>query len=330
MKRLTPYLSLYFCLLCLPLHAQPLKIGYSDWIGWVAWEVALIKNWFSEEQLEVEFRWMGYSDSIEAYKKGEVHGVCMTNGDALVTASQGTPTVGILINDYSAGNDKVIASKDIKTFQDLKGERVALELKYVSHLLFLHGLEAHGMSASDVKIYNCPTNRTPEVLTAEAVKAIAAWEPVCSESLEATNGAHVLYTSADAPGLIYDMLFVDPESLRENREAWGKVIKVWYRVLDYIKDENNIDEILYILSSRLKVSVEQCKLFLDGAYLLTLEESAKVWGKRPYLDSIYGSTYQINQFNVQYEAYDKLLDVENYLDSSLMFDYLQNRADKEK
>ncbi|MEQ8937848.1 MAG: ABC transporter substrate-binding protein, partial [Gammaproteobacteria bacterium] len=26
--------------------AEPLKVGYSDWPGWVAWEVALEKGYF--------------------------------------------------------------------------------------------------------------------------------------------------------------------------------------------------------------------------------------------------------------------------------------------
>ena len=27
---------------------EPLKIAYSDWPGWVAWEIALKKDWFNE------------------------------------------------------------------------------------------------------------------------------------------------------------------------------------------------------------------------------------------------------------------------------------------
>jgi NitT/TauT family transport system substrate-binding protein len=29
-------------------QAAPLKIGYSDWPGWVAWQVAIEKGWFKE------------------------------------------------------------------------------------------------------------------------------------------------------------------------------------------------------------------------------------------------------------------------------------------
>ena len=35
--------------------AEPLKIGYSDWPGWVAWEVAIENGWFKEAGVDVEF-----------------------------------------------------------------------------------------------------------------------------------------------------------------------------------------------------------------------------------------------------------------------------------
>ena len=34
---------------------EPLKIAYSDWPGWVAWEVALEKQWFKEAGVDVTF-----------------------------------------------------------------------------------------------------------------------------------------------------------------------------------------------------------------------------------------------------------------------------------
>lgn len=35
--------------------ADPLKIGYSDWPGWVAWQVAIDKGWFKEAGVDVDF-----------------------------------------------------------------------------------------------------------------------------------------------------------------------------------------------------------------------------------------------------------------------------------
>ena len=35
-------------------ESSALKIGYSDWPGWVAWEIAIQKKWFEDEGVDVE------------------------------------------------------------------------------------------------------------------------------------------------------------------------------------------------------------------------------------------------------------------------------------
>ena len=49
---------------------------------------------------------------------------------------------------------------------------------------------------------------------------------------------------------------MSPESLEARRDDWQKVVKVWYRIVDYLNDENNIDEALTILAGRVQVSPE--------------------------------------------------------------------------
>jgi NitT/TauT family transport system substrate-binding protein len=44
---------LTFC--TISIAAEPVRIGYSDWPGWVAWEVAIEKQWFKEAGVEVNF-----------------------------------------------------------------------------------------------------------------------------------------------------------------------------------------------------------------------------------------------------------------------------------
>ena len=91
-------------------NAEPLKIGYSDWPGWVAWEVAIEKGWFKEAGVDVSFEWFDYVASMDAFAAGQLDAVSMTNGDALVTGATGAKSVMILMNDYSNGNDMVIGA----------------------------------------------------------------------------------------------------------------------------------------------------------------------------------------------------------------------------
>lgn len=302
--------------LCGMAQAAPLKIAYSDWPGWVAWEIAVQKGWFKEAGVEVEFQWFDYVPSMDAYVSGKVDAVCMTNGDALVTGATGKPSVGIIINDYSNGNDMIVAAPGIASMKDLKGKKVGLEEGFVSHLLLLTGLEKNGMKADDVTIVNTPTNETPQVLGSKAVSAIGAWQPSSGQALKALPGSKPVFTSADAPGIIYDLLYVSAESLEKNKAEWAKVVKVWYKVADYIRDEENLDDALKILSGRVKISPEEYEPFLKGTYILTLDEALKRWEKAEGLSSIYGSTKSVNAFNLKFKVYEKTQDPEKYLDPS--------------
>src|SRR6202163_2630721 len=86
-----------------PATAAPLKIGYSDWPGWVAWQVAIDKGWLKEAGVDASFEWFDYSASMDAFSAGKIDGVLVTNGDALVTGSGGGKSVMIMLTDYSNG-----------------------------------------------------------------------------------------------------------------------------------------------------------------------------------------------------------------------------------
>ena len=297
-------------------NAEPLKIAYSDWPGWVAWEIGIKKGWFKEAGVDVEFTWFDYVPSMEAYVAGKVDAVCMTNGDALVTGATGKPSVGILINDFSNGNDMIVAAPGIADMKALKGKKVGIEVGFVEHLLLLTGLEKAGLKPEDVTIVNTPTNETPQVFGSKAVDAIGAWQPNSGQALKAVPGSKPVFTSADAPGIIYDLLYVSPESLEKNNAEWAKVVKVWYKIADYMADEANTDEALKILAGRVGIKPEEYEPLLKGTKILSLKEAAAVWNEGAGLDSIYGSTKYVDAFNVKAEVYKEAQDPKKYLDPS--------------
>lgn len=297
--------------------AEPLKIAYSDWPGWVAWEIGIQKGWFKEAGVEVDFKWYDYVESMDAYTAGNVDAVCMTNGDALVTGATGKPSVGIIINDFSNGNDMIVAAPGINSLKDLEGKKVGLEEGFVTHLLLLTGLKMNEIDPAKVTIVNTPTNETPQVLGAKAVDAIGAWQPSSGQALKALPGSKAIFTSADSPGIIYDLLYVSPESLEKRRDDWAKVVQVWYRIVEFIRDEENTDEALKILSTRVSITPEEYEPFLKGTYILTLDEALKRWEKADGLGSIYGSSKIVDEFNTTFEVYEKSQDVDRYLDPSL-------------
>lgn len=298
--------------------AEPLKIGYSDWPGWVAWEIAIEKGMFEKAGVEVEFEWFDYVASMDAFAASQLDAVAMTNGDALVTGATGAQSVMILVNDYSNGNDMVVAAPGIDSLAELKGKKVGVEIGFVGHLLLLNGLEKVGLTEADVELVNVPTNETPQVLASGDVDAIVAWQPNSGQALNLVPGSKRIYSSADEPGLIYDVLAVSPSSLAARKADWQKVLKVWYQAVAYLKDPATREDAIKIMAARVGISADEYKGFIDGTKILTLEEALPFMEKASGFKSLYGSSKISDDFNVSNKVYETAQDVDAYIDASLM------------
>jgi len=299
--------------------AQPLKIGYSDWPGWVAWQVAIDKGWFKEAGVPVTFEWFDYSASMDAFSAGKIDAVTMTNGDALVTGAAGAKSVMVMITDYSNGNDMIIGKPGVRSVKDLKGKKVAVETGFVEHLLLLNGLKKAGMKESDVTLVNARTNEMPQMLASGDVAAVGAWQPIAGQTMKSVPGAKPIYTSADEPGLIYDVLAVNPASARQRRADWVKVVKVWDRVVKYINDPKTQPDAVKIMAARVGVSPEAYLPLLKGTELLSLDEAKKIYVKGEGFKTLVGSSKIADAFNVANDVYKTPQDVNSYLDASFTF-----------
>jgi len=301
-----------------PVEAAPLRIAYSDWPGWVAWEIGIQKKWFEEEGVRVDFKWFEYVPSMEAFSAGKVDAVTMTNGDALVTGSSGAPSVAILLNDYSNGNDMVVAKPGVKDMKALKGKKVGVEVGFVSHLLLINALKSVGLTDKDVTIVNVPTDQTPQLLKSGEVDAVVAWQPNSGQALTEVAGSRAIFTSADVPGIIYDVLSVNPKSLSERRGDWKKVVKVWFRIADFLKHPENLDEAAKIMSARVGMDAAKYKELMKGTFFLDLVGNQKALTEGESLESVYFSDKVVDEFQVKNDVYKKPADYKSYLDSSFV------------
>jgi NitT/TauT family transport system substrate-binding protein len=311
-------LSLVALVCVLPARAaEPLKIGYSDWPGWVAWQVAIEKNWFKDAGVDVKFEWFDYSASMDAFTAGKIDAVLMTNGDALVTGAGGAKSSFILITDYSNGNDMIVAKPGINSVTDLKGKKVAVEVGLVEHLLLRNAMKKAGMKSGDIDIVNAKTNEMPQVLTSKDIVAIGAWQPISGQAMKAAPGSKPIITSADEPGLIYDVLAVNPASVKARRAEWLKVVKLWDKVVAYINDPKTQPDAVKIMAARSGVSPAEYLPLLKGTQLLTLDEGRKAYHKADGYKSLYGSTEIANTFNWYNKVYPYSQKVDSYIDPSL-------------
>ena len=255
----------------------PLTIAYSDWPGWLVWEIGNQKDFFKEAGVDVKFEWGDdYGGTIDSYSAKAVDAINIVCGDSLTASRSST---AILLTDYSNGNDKIIGKKGITSFKELKGKKIGLQLGLVEHILFDQALKDNGMTEQDVKLEDVKTESTPQALASGGFDAVGAWYPITSQALQKAEGSKPLYTSEQAPGLIYDALQVSPESLITRRDEWKKVVGVWFKCLDFLNDPKTHEEAIAIMAKKIKVPPAEMEKNLKGTKLLDRAGNLKARGE---------------------------------------------------
>ena len=121
MKLRTLLTTLIAAALAVPAFAEPIKIGYSDWPGWTAWEIAKEKGFFKKHGVDVKLVWFPiYTDSLTALNTGKLDANCQTWSDTIPPLAEGIKLKVVLANDNSAGNDGFVSKKEFKTIKSLK------------------------------------------------------------------------------------------------------------------------------------------------------------------------------------------------------------------
>jgi len=244
-----------------PAHAE-VKVGVSDWPGWVAWYVAEQKGFFKKNGADVKLVWFAnYTDSISALSSGQLDANSQTWSDTLGPLAKGLPLKAVLVNDNSAGNDAVMVSPKIKSFADLKGKTIALEQFSVSHFVLATALAKNGMTQKDVKIVNLSAGDAAAAFLAGRVDAAVVWNPWVNQ-IQASGKGRALFTSKDMPGLIPDLLVAQEKSLKAKRRDFVGMVKAWYETEKFIREQP--DEAAKIMSKVVGMKPDDYKVFLPG------------------------------------------------------------------
>ena len=221
-------------------------IGYSNWAGWWPWAIAESEGLFTKNGANVKLRWFdGYLESMQAFAAGKIDGNCQTLNDTISFADSSLDgQVAVLVNDNSAGNDKIIVTKDINKIEDLKGKKVAVEEGVVDDFLLTLALQEKGMSRDDVQIVNLETGAAAAAFATGQVDAVGAFPPFWLTALE-REGSKELVSSKDFPGAIPDLLVVSQKLIDEQPDQVQALVNTWFDILDFMeKNPEKSDEIM--------------------------------------------------------------------------------------
>ena len=303
-----------------PAHAE-VKVGVSDWPGWVAWYVAEQKGFFKKHGADVKLVWFAnYTDSISALSAGQLDANSQTWSDTMGPLAKGIPIKTILVNDNSAGNDALVAGPKIKRFADLKGKTIALEEFSVSHFVLVNALAKNGMKVSDVKIVNLAAGDAAAAFMSGRVDAAVVWNPWIHQ-IESSGKGKALFTSKDLPGLIPDLLVAQEKAIKTKRKDLVGMIKAWFDTVAFIQSKP--DEAAAIMSKVVSLKPEEYKVFLPGTRFFDAKLNQEAMGPATQPLSLLGVAPTVVRFLTDNKLIEGTPDVSKGIDASLLADALK-------
>lgn len=267
-------------------HAQErdtFSVCWSIYAGWMPWAYAdvegIVDKWADEYGISIDVVQVNdYVESINQFTSGNVDGCAMTNMDALtIPAASGVDSTALIVGDYSNGNDGIVL-KDSDTLADIEGRRVNLVQFSVSHYLLARGLESVGLTERDIETVNTSDADIVGLFSSSSTEAVTAWNPQLSAIADMPD-ANVVYTSAEIPGEILDLMVVNTQTLADNPALGHALVGAWYEVMRLVEanDENALTIMADAAGTHLEGYLEQLEatyLYTDPAEAIELMESS--------------------------------------------------------
>jgi NitT/TauT family transport system substrate-binding protein len=219
--------------------ATKIRMAFSTWNGYMALVIAAKEGYYKKHGLDVSYTVI--EDPVQrfnAFKAGSLDAIATTVDTFSRTYARGIRSVEVLGLDASVGGDGIVATKDIKKVEDLKGQKVAVSAGSTSQWLLAYVLSKHKLSLKDVDQIDLTSGDAGAAFVAGRVKVAVTWQPWLSRAEKNPNG-HVLVSTKRYPTIITDQVAFQPSFVKKHRAAVMNFIKAYNDAMRLIKKNPN-------------------------------------------------------------------------------------------
>lgn len=217
-------------------NEKTLVLSTNNWLGYTPLYVARDEGYYDNIPLKL-MELPSNSESMRAFRNGKVAAAGLTLDETILLAESGVSVCIPLIMDYSNGADALVAKAGITSLAELRGKRIGVENTAVAAHMLTRVLDKAGLSLRDVTVVPLGIEQHSEAFHEDRIDAVVTFDPV--RSLLLSEGASQLFSSADIPGEITDVLAVDRAYLSENPEVISTLLEGWNRVVDGMHKKDN-------------------------------------------------------------------------------------------
>ncbi len=239
------------------------RVGSIVWIGYEPLFLARELGFYDPRRLRL-VEMPSNTSSLMLLATGDIEAAALTLDECLLAREGGVDLRAILVFDYSAGADVVMAHPDIRRLDELKGRRIGVEETAASALVLAKLLEHAGLAPHEVEKVRLTSGRQVEAYRGKQVDAVVSWEPFATQ-LE-SEGAWRLFDSRAIPGLLIDVLVARADALEEAPDNFRDLVAGHFKAQEHL--QSLPDDALRRMAPRLHLSHADARMALQGIRML--------------------------------------------------------------
>lgn len=212
--------------------SETLRVGTTLWPGYEPLYLAEEIKAFETNNIRM-IHYPSTSSVLRAFKHKVLEAAALTLDEVVFLSESNIPVDIILVLDISEGADVIIGRPELKGMQGLIGAKVAVESTAVGAYVLSRALEMYNIDINQISLVNVEKNGHKAAYEQQLADAVVTFEPVRTQLLN--QGAIELFTSAEIPGEIVDVLVVHKGVLNSHEDALYDLTQGWFKALKYMK-----------------------------------------------------------------------------------------------
>lgn len=260
---------------CAPARsAPPIRVGTHAWPGYEPLHLAQDLGLYPSSARVRLVRYGSASHQLRAFRNGSIDAATLTLDEALLLTEDVPDLRVVLVLDTSNGADVVLGRAGLATLADLRGRRVGYEATALGAYMLSRALDVAGMAPRDVKAISMEVDEHERAFLAGSVDAVVTFEPTRSRLLD--HGAKILFSSAQIPGEIVDVLVMRRSFSESHAAEVAGLVQGWFETLELIRQ--NSEDVIRRLGARLHLTPEQTRAALAGLTLPDRDANIRLLG----------------------------------------------------
>ncbi len=237
---------------------RTLRVGLLVWPGFEPAYLARQLGYLDTTQVQL-VDYAG-SEMRRAMRNGLLDAVGLTLTSAIQQYAADTSLRAVMVLDISNGGDAILGGRGVRSIRDLKGRRVAVSPSGGSAYLVMRALESVGLHRADVQHVKTDETSLERALREGRVAAVMTYEPLRSQLID--SGATQLFSTADIPGEVSDVLLTRSATVRDRPEALRAFAVAWYRAREDMRAYP--DSMARLIAPRERVKAAQFRMMAQG------------------------------------------------------------------